>query len=148
MCLFVECGRVFLVYSNSTHFNNLTFIKLHLRRCPPTCSDASLDWLTPDCGPAPGPTPADGHHSEVVLSPWKHSAHDALSQAKLCDWQMVWGRPLKAEVVIVPEVGTKPRQLYCLIGWALFDRQLGGRLWSWEKKYKQKKKQNKTNPIN
>lgn len=100
------------------------------RCCSPTCSNASLDWLAHDWRPAPGPTPADSHHAEVVLSPRKHSAYDTPGQVKPCDRQGVCWHPLKAEVIIVPKVWTRPRQLYGVIGWALFDGQVGGRPWS------------------
>lgn len=112
----------------------MTFICETLGLFPPTCSDAPLDWLACDCGPAPGPTPADGHHGEVVPSPRKHPGQDPAGQLSLRDGQAVRRSPLQPEAVVVPGGGTGPRQLYRVIGRALFDGQVGGRLWSWRGK--------------
>lgn len=97
----------------------------------PTCPDAPLYWLTCDCRSLPGPASADGHHAEVVPSPWKHPRQDAYSQLGLCDGQAVLRGPLQLEAVIVPRGGTRPRQLYRIIGRPLFDGQVSGRFWSW-----------------
>lgn len=104
------------------------------KQFPPTCPDVPLDWLACDCRPAPGPAPTDGCHGEVVHSPREHPPQDAAGQVHLCDGQAVWRSPLQAEVVVVPGGGTPPRQLYRVIGRALFDGQVRGRLWSWSDK--------------
>lgn len=98
---------------------------------PPTCPDVPLDWLAPDERPAPGSAPGDGRHGEVVLSPRKHAAQDPARQVCLCDGQAVRRSPLQAEAVVVSGGGTGPRQLYRVIGRALFDGHVSGRLWSW-----------------
>lgn len=99
----------------------------------PTCPNTPLYWPTCDRRSVPGPASTDGHHAEVVSSPGKHSRQDAYSQLGLCDGQTVLRGPLQLEAVIVPRGGTRPRQLYRIIGRPLFDGQVSGWFWSWRR---------------
>lgn len=112
-------------------FPILVFFKYLLYEAvSPTCPDAPLGWLADDHWSVTGPAPTNGHHGEIVESPWKHPGQDAPGQESLCDCQRVWWSPLETETVVVSEGGARPHQLDAAIGRTLFDRQVSGRFWS------------------